>query len=126
MALEEEDVSLVPAIGPKYFKGDLDEFYSLLSENEPYFAEAFSAAESRGLRQRYVASLVRDESAPKGYRARISLEEVAPDHPLFNLRGTDNSALITTEFYPSPLVIQGAGAGALQTASGLINDILKV
>ena len=126
VALEEEDVSLVPAIGPKYFKGDLDEFYSLLSKNEPYFAEAFSAAESRGLRQRYVASLVRDESAPKGYRARISLEEVAPDHPLFHLRGTDNSALITTEFYPSPLVIQGAGAGALQTASGLINDILKV
>ncbi|MDE5890350.1 MAG: hypothetical protein K2H10_04965, partial [Bacteroidales bacterium] len=27
-------------------------------------------------------------------------------------------------FYPSPLVIRGAGAGARQTASGVLNDIL--
>ena len=43
----------------------------------------------------------------------------------FNLSGTDNAVLLETDFYPSPLVIQGAGAGAYQTASGILNDILK-
>ena len=54
----------------------------------------------------------------------MSLENVGPEHPLYNLCGTDNAAIIRTDFYPSPLVIQGAGAGAYQTASGVLNDIL--
>ncbi|MBR4094932.1 MAG: hypothetical protein IKK23_05965 [Bacteroidales bacterium] len=33
--------------------------------------------------------------------------------------------VITTEYYPQGVVIKGAGAGARQTASGLLNDILK-
>ena len=54
----------------------------------------------------------------------LGLQAVGPDRPLYSLCGTDNAALIKTEFYPSPLVIQGAGAGAYQTASGTLNDIL--
>ena len=54
----------------------------------------------------------------------MGLKAVGPDSPLYSLCGTDNAALIKTEFYPSPLVIQGAGAGAYQTASGTLNDIL--
>ena len=54
----------------------------------------------------------------------MGLKAVGPDSPLYSLCGTDNSAIIKTEFYPSPLVIQGAGAGAYQTASGTLNDIL--
>ena len=49
---------------------------------------------------------------------------MGPDSPLYWLRGTDNAAVITTEDYPSPLLIQGAGAGARQTAGGLLGDIL--
>ena len=79
---------------------------------------------SRGLRQRFIASLVKDASSPFGYKAKMALENVGPEHPLYNLCGTDNAAIIRTDFYPSPLVIQGAGAGAYQTASGVLNDIL--
>jgi len=32
----------------------------------------------------------------------------------------------TTERYPSPLVIQGAGAGAAVTAMGVFGDLLRV
>ena len=68
--------------------------------------------------------MIKDEDSPLGYKARIGLESIDETHPLFNLCGTDNSAIIKTEFYPSPLVVQGAGAGAYQTASGVLNDIL--
>ena len=58
------------------------------------------------------------------FKATMGLKSVGPDNPLYNLCGTDNAAIIQTSFYPSPLVIQGAGAGAYQTASGVLNDIL--
>ena len=121
---DEKDVEIEPILGPEFFGVRQDAFYRLLEENEPVFAARYQEAASRGLRQRYIASLVKDPAAPLGYRARMSLENVSEGHPLYNLCGTDNAAIITTDFYPSPLVIQGAGAGARQTASGVLNDIL--
>ena len=72
-----------------------------------------------------MASLIKDPDSPKGYVASMSLKAIGPDNPLYNLCGTDNAAIITTAFYPSPLIVQGAGAGAYQTASGVLNDILQ-
>ena len=40
------------------------------------------------------------------------------------MKGTDNAIMITTGDYPSPMLIQGAGAGTRQTAGGLLNDIM--
>ena len=79
-------------------------------------------AAAKGLKLRYIASLVIEEDG--AYHATCRLESVGPDSPLYWLRGTDNAAVITTEDYPSPLLIQGAGAGARQTAGGLLGDIL--
>ncbi len=122
--LDEADVEIDPILGPDFFEGKVPEFFEKLKENETIFANRYKEAASQGKRQRFIASLVKDETAKNGYRARMSLESVSPEHPLYNLMGTDNSAIITTDFYPSPLVIQGAGAGAKQTASGILNDIL--
>lgn len=82
--------------------------------------ERYEAARSRGMRIRYVATLERNGET------RIELKGVGPDSPLYNLVGTDNAAIITTTDYPSPLVVQGAGAGPRQTAGGLLNDILSI
>ncbi len=122
--LDEKDVEQTPILGPEFFEGDVEEFYRKLAENEETFAARYREAADKGLRQRFVATLVKDEDAPLGYRACIGLEAVAPEHPLFSLSGTDNCAIIRTDFYPSPLVVQGAGAGAYQTASGVLNDII--
>jgi len=122
--LDEKDVEISPILGEEFFEGDVDAFYARLAENEAVFAERYNEAASKGLRQRFVASLIKDDSSPLGYRAKTGLEAVSPDHPLFNLVGTDNCAIIQTDFYPSPLVVQGAGAGAYQTASGVLNDII--
>ncbi len=124
VGIDEADVEIEPILGPEFFGVKQDAFYRLLEENEGFFAERYRSAASQGLRQRYIASLVKDPASPYGYKARMSLENVSENHPLYNLCGTDNAAIITTDFYPSPLVIQGAGAGARQTASGVLNDIL--
>ncbi len=75
--------------------------------------------------QRFVASLVRDRSLPLGYRASIRLRKVDSSHPAYWLRGTDNLIIVKSAYHPSPLIIQGAGEGARQAASSVLNDILK-
>ena len=124
VGIDEKDVDISTILPEEFFEGDVASFYAKLAENEEMFAARYNEAASKGLRQRFVASLVKDPEAPLGYRARIGLESVASDHPLYSLCGTDNAALIQTDFYPSPLVVQGAGAGAYQTASGVLNDIV--
>jgi len=124
VALDEKDVQISPILVDEFFEGDVDAFYAKLAENEEMFAARYNEAASKGLRQRFVASLIKDENSPLGYRAKTGLEAVSADHPLFNLNGTDNCAIIQTDFYTSPLVVQGAGAGAYQTASGVLNDII--
>lgn len=113
--LEEGDVERVPLLP----SGDL-------SECEGYFAERWRRNESEGKVDRFVASLVLDDSAPKGYRGRIGLEALPLDHPFASLVGTDNAFVMESDFYPSGQVIRGAGAGARQTASGVLNDILFI
>ena len=81
-------------------------------------ADRYAAAAAKGLKLRYVASV-----DAEGH-ATVGLQEVGPDSPLYALKGTDNAILITTGDYPSPMLIQGAGAGTRQTAGGLLNDIL--
>ena len=124
VGIDEKDVEISALLPEEFFEGDVEAFYAKLAENEDMFAARYNEAASKGLRQRFVASLVKDASAPFGYKAKIGLESIDSTHPLYNLCGTDNAALIQTDFYPSPLVIQGAGAGAYQTASGVLNDII--
>lgn len=74
---------------------------------------------------RFVASLVKDDSCPLGYKAQIKLQKVPENHPAYWLQGTDNVIIIRSVFHPSPLVIHGAGEGAQQAAASILNDILK-
>ena len=124
VGIDEKDVEISSILPEEFFEGDVDAFYAKLAENEAMFAARYNEAASKGLRQRFVASLVKDTESSFGYRAKIGLECIDAAHPLYSLCGTDNAALIQTDFYPSPLVVQGAGAGAYQTASGVLNDII--
>ena len=124
VGIDEKDVEISSILPEDFFEGDVEAFYAKLAENEAMFAARYNEAASKGLRQRFVASLVRDPESSFGYKAKIGLECVDASHPLYSLCGTDNAALIQTDFYPSPLVVQGAGAGAYQTASGVLNDII--
>ena len=60
-------------------------------------------------------------------RAEVRLEEVDHNHPFYELEGSNNIILITTERYNEyPMLIQGYGAGAGVTAAGVFADIMSI
>lgn len=75
--------------------------------------------------QRFVAALTRDKHSKLGYKATIKLTDLEPTHPARMLKGTDNMIIIRSTYQPSPLIIQGAGEGAMMAASRILNDILR-
>ncbi|MDR2653350.1 MAG: bifunctional aspartate kinase/homoserine dehydrogenase I [Prevotellaceae bacterium] len=115
--LEQSDIEKNLFLSAEYFNGNVENFYSLIQKNESYFKKLYDDAKAENKKLRFIASI-------KNGKARISLEKIDRNHPFYNLDGTDNAALLYTDFYQSPLRIQGAGAGAKQTAPGILNDIL--
>ncbi len=120
--LEEKDVRITPIVPPERFKGSLDDFYTALEESEPELARQENEAAAQGFRRRFVAWL---EKTPAGYQAGIGIRNVAPVHPAYHLRGTENAIIVRSAFHPYPLVIQGPGEGARDAASSILNDILR-
>ena len=60
-------------------------------------------------------------------KASVALCEVEMQHPFYNLEGSNNIILLTTERYKEyPMLIQGYGAGAAVTAAGVFADIMSV
>ena len=60
-------------------------------------------------------------------RAAVGLKRLPLSHPFAMLQGSDNQVRLHTRRYAdAPLVIQGSGAGADRTASGVFSDILRL
>ena len=125
MPLEKEDVEIEPVIGPEYFDIPLEEFYAKLEAAELHFAALESAADAAHQRQRFVASLVKDPAGPHGFKASIRVQNVDASHPAYRIKGSENAIIIRSAYHPYPLLIQGAGEGALMAASSVLNDILR-
>ena len=123
--LEAEDVEIEPVIGPEYFGISQEEFYARLEADEPRFAALEAAADAAHQRQRFVASLVKDPAGPHGYKASIRVQNVDASHPAYRIKGSENAIIIRSAYHPYPLLIQGAGEGALLAASSVLNDILR-
>lgn len=98
-----------------------DEFLQKLPEFDDRMEETKAAAEKDGKVVRFVGSI---DAATKA--VRVGLEMFDRSHPIASLKGSDNIISFTTERYPSPLIIQGAGAGGEVTAMGVTSDLLKV
>ena len=120
--LEEKDVKVEPVIPADAFKGTVEDFYAALEAYEPELARKADAASAKGERLRFVAYLRKNG---KAYEAGIGIRSVAPEHPAYYLRGTENAIIVRSTFHPYPLVIQGPGEGAREAASSILNDILR-
>ncbi|HSN50354.1 MAG TPA: hypothetical protein VLR52_03905, partial [Bacteroidales bacterium] len=60
-------------------------------------------------------------------KAKVELITIGADHPSFNLEGSNNIILLTTNRYNElPMVIKGYGAGADVTAAGVFADLMRV
>jgi aspartokinase/homoserine dehydrogenase 1 len=62
-----------------------------------------------------------------GERLQTGLQSVPAEHPFYNLHGSDNMLVLTTQRYAErPMVIRGPGAGAEVTAAGVFADIIRI
>lgn len=119
-AIEQHDVEASPLLPDSLFHGSIDSFFQALPPVDVEMERRRAEAEARGCRLRYVARL--DEG-----KASVGLEEVDSSHPFYNLEGSNNVILITTERYKEyPMVIKGYGAGAAVTAAGVFADIYSI
>ena len=109
------------------FPAYADEFYARLEEYEPQLKAQYEAATAKGEKLRFIASLDATACGENGKPVcTIALKSIGASHPFYTLEGTDNAVIIESEYYPNAIVIKGAGAGAKQTAGGVLNDILSI
>jgi len=118
-ALEMSDVANESFLPASCLEGDVEAFYEQLAVHEPHFRALYDAAAGQGKRLKFVAQYADGQAA-------VGLQQIAPGHDLYELRGKDNVVLFYTDRYPEqPLVVKGAGAGAEVTASGVFADIIR-
>lgn len=116
---EQEDVEKHLFIPAELFEGSLEEFWSRLPELDTKFELMRRELESEERRWRFVARM-------EDGRMSVGLETVDRRHPFYNLEGSNNIVLLTTERYHEyPMLIQGYGAGAAVTAAGVFANIIS-
>ena len=118
--VEQSDVEKQLFIPDSYFDGTLEDFWVRLPELDADFEVRRQRLEAEGKRWRFVATM--DHGA-----TRVALQEVGVTHPFYNLEGSNNIVLLTTERYREfPMLIQGYGAGASVTAAGVFANIMSI
>ncbi|KAJ9084002.1 Homoserine dehydrogenase [Entomophthora muscae] len=100
--------------------GTASEFMSHLPEFDSHFDQLNSEAASQNQVLRYVGMIGGDGTGS------VKLTRYSAEHPFASLTGSDNIVAFTTERFPSPLIIQGAGAGSSVTVFGILSDLLKI
>ena len=118
--VEQEDVDKQLFVPEAYFQGTVEDFWKRLPELDTDFEARRQEMEKNGLRWRFVATMEEGKTS-------VSLQAVDAAHPFYQLEGSNNIVLITTERYHDyPMMIRGYGAGASVTAAGVFADIMEV
>ena len=103
-----------------FFEGSIDDFWKHLPELDAGFEERRKKLEAEGKRLRFVATVDHGKTS-------VALKEVDSSHPFYNLEGSTNIVMLTTERYKEyPMLIQGYGAGASVTAAGVFANIMSI
>ena len=118
--VEQDDVEKNLFVPDEYFQGSLDDFWKKLPELDAEFEAKRKTLDIEHKRWRFVATL-------DGGKTSVGLQAVGPEHPFYNLEGSNNIVLLTTERYKEyPMMIQGYGAGASVTAAGVFANIMSI
>ena len=104
----------------------LEEFYKRLEAYEPQMKKIYEQAASEGKKLRFTARYAAPGKDGERPVYQVALTGVEASHPFYAIEGSDNAFAIKSLFYPNGIVIKGAGAGAVQTAGGVLNDILTI
>lgn len=118
--VEQEDVEKLLFVPEEYFQGSLEDFWKNLPALDADFEARRKELEAEGKRWRFVATM-------DGGKVNVALKTVDRNHPFYNLEGSNNIVLLTTERYKEyPMQIQGYGAGASVTAAGVFANIMSI
>ncbi len=118
--VEQKDVKTNLFIPQKYFKGSIEDFWTCISELDNQFEEKRKKLAAKDKRLRFVASM-------NNGVCEVGLMEVGNHHPFYELEGSNNIIMISTERYHDyPMIIKGYGAGADVTAAGVFADIISI
>ena len=118
--LEQEDVEKHLFIPNEFFEGSIEDFWKNLPTLDADFEARRKVLEADKKHWRFVAKL-------ENGKGSVSLQEVGERHPFYDLEGSNNIILLTTERYHEyPMLIQGYGAGASVTAAGVFADIMSI
>jgi len=100
--------------------GSVPEFFEVLRTHDTDFAEMLKAAEAKGEKLRFMATL-------ENGKAKVGLNSLPIAHPFSGLGGSDNMILLTTDrYHDRPMIIRGPGAGADVTAAGVFADVIRI
>ncbi len=118
--IEMEDINIHRFIPDIYFDSTLEEFWKKIPELDDHFEEKRKKLEKENKKWRFVAKF-------ENGQAEAGLQEVGSTHPFYDLEGSNNLVIYTTERYQEfPMLIKGYGAGASVTAAGVFADLIKV
>ena len=118
--VEQADVEKNLFVPDTYFQGSLEDFWRTIPQMDAEFEARRKQLESEGKRLRFVARM-------ENGKCEVGLEEVTSHHPFYELEGSNNIIMISTERYHEyPMIIQGYGAGADVTAAGVFADIISI
>ena len=117
---EQADVEKHLFVPNSFFEGSLEEFWENLPTLDADFERKSEQLAKEGKRWRFVATMNLGKTS-------VGLQEVDKSHPFYNLEGSNNIVLLTTERYKQyPMQIQGYGAGADVTAAGVFANIMSI
>ena len=118
--VEQSDVTCHLFIPDRYFHGTLEDFWKTIGELDAEFEQHRQRLETEHKRLRFVATMEEGKCS-------VGLQEVDTHHPLYDLEGSNNILMLTTERYNDyPMIIKGYGAGANVTAAGVFADIISI
>jgi aspartokinase/homoserine dehydrogenase 1 len=119
-SIEKEDVIINKFLPDECFKGDLNDFFEKVKEYDAEFEQKRKELIRQNRKWRFFATMELG-------KAKVELLTIGSDHPSFNLEGSNNIILLTTDRYKElPMVIKGYGAGAEVTAAGVFSDLMRV
>ena len=118
--VEQSDVKRNLFIPESFFEGTLEDFWRQVQTLDSHFEQQRQQLEAEGKHFRFVARM-------ENGACEVGLQAVDSHHPFFDLEGSNNIIMISTERYHEyPMIIKGYGAGADVTAAGVFADIISI